>query len=151
MKTIKLLFIFMVLSAVTFYSCSDNDPIQNTRAVAQESIALRTALNEMKIHNDIAGRHPEDGKTSNLASPFCFDLVYPVTLSMNNGTTITVNNFEGLIDILLSESPAIYVSGIVFPFQVMQSGSVLTIGSESDFTALLQSCGFTTFNDDLLN
>ena len=106
MKTIRLLMLFLAISAVTFYSCSDSDPISNNTET-QESIALRTALNELKKANDL-------GRTA--TNPFCFDFVYPITLSLNNGTNVTATTFEGLIDILANESPNLYISGIVFPF-----------------------------------
>ena len=143
MKTIRLLFMFLAVSAVTLYSCSDSDPIDNN-ATTQKSIALRTAVNEIKKANNITGRTA----TSN---PFCFEFVYPITLSLSNGTSVTVTSFQGLVSILSDESANLYVDGIAFPFQVMMQGAISTIDGEDEFIALLINCGFSTWNDDLDN
>jgi hypothetical protein len=154
MKTIKLFLLLLALSSITFYSCSDENPIKNETAITQKSIALRTTLNELKTVNAIGGK--SSGNT-NIKSrnadinPFCFDFVYPIVLSYNNGTAITIANFEGLIDLLNNESPNLYIEGIVFPFQVSGNGAITTITTEEDFTILVQGCGFETFYDDLEN
>ena len=141
MKTFKILVLLLAFSTVTFYSCSDSNPIENG-STAQKSIALRTVLNELKSANTISGR---------LTNPFCFDFVYPITFSYNNETTVTVATFEGLLDVLSNESPNLYLVGVVFPFQVTGNGVITTINTEADFTALVQSCNFNTFLDDLAN
>ncbi|HEX9980370.1 MAG TPA: hypothetical protein VGB50_07380 [Flavobacterium sp.] len=141
MKTIKLLFVLLAFSSGIFYSCSDADPIEN-QDTTQRSIALRTILNELKSANDITGK-AED--------PFCFEFVYPVTFSYNTGTTITAANIDGLLEILSNESTTLYLSGIEFPFDIMQQGAVTTIDSENELIALIEDCGFDTFNDDLQN
>lgn len=146
MKTIKLLFLLLAFSAVTFYSCSDENPINNTVAATQKSIALRTSLNEIKKANEISGK-----TNTTLTNPFCFEFVYPLSLSFNNGTVVTVANFTGLIDLLASENSAFYLEGIHFPFQVAYGGSLHTINSESDFVSLIIMCGFNPINVDLHN
>lgn len=147
MKTIKILVLLLAFSAVTFYSCSDDSPIKNENA-AQKSIALRTVLNELKTANSIAGRN---ATTATPANPFCFEFVYPITVSYNNGSAVTIANLEGLLDVLSNESPSLFLEGIIFPFQVGQAGLgvTVTISTEEDFTALIHNCGFDTFNDDL--
>ncbi len=147
MKKIKILLLLVAVSVATFYSCSDNNPIEN-EAVAESSVALRTAMNELKIANNIA-----DNRNANAAasSPFCFDFVYPLTVSYNTGTTVTVSSLQGLLNILANENPNLYLSGISFPFQVMHNGAVSTISTEGQFITLLMGCGFNTINTDLLN
>lgn len=145
MKTIKLLLCLVSIS-VGFYSCNDSDPIENPAVNTQQSIALRTALNEVKQAND-AGR-PAAKVAEN---PFCFEFVYPLSFSLNNGTVVTVSSFAGLLDIVLNESPNQYITGIAFPFSVLYQGSVSVISSEQQFTSLLIACGFNTLNEDLLH
>ncbi len=140
MKTIKFLCLLLVISAATFYSCSDSDPIEN-HAATSKSIALRTAINEIKKVNDITGR--------SAANPFCFDFVYPISLSLSNGTNVTVTSFTGLVSLLAGESTNLYVDGIAFPFSVMHGGAVQVIDTEEEFIALLINCGFSTWNDNL--
>jgi hypothetical protein len=149
MKTIKLLLFFAVFATVTFYSCSDSDPIENKNTVIpQKSIALRTAVNEIKKANEISGK-PAKAQARTATNPFCFNFVYPLTLSLSNNTTITITSFEGLLDVLDSESPNLYVIGIGFPFQVTYGGAIHTIANEGQFIALIQYCGFNTLNFDL--
>ncbi len=146
MKKIKILVVFAMVSIATFYSCTDNNPIEND-AVTQKSIANRTAMNELKIANNISGRNTN----ANASSPFCFELVYPITLSYNTGTTVTVASLQGLLTILAAETPTLYIDGIAFPFQVTTNGAIQTISTEGQYISLLLSCGFNTINTDLLN
>lgn len=140
MKKIKILVLFVLVAAATFYSCTDNNPVEN-EAVASKSIALRSTLNAIK---------KVTGKTTLTTQDqaFCFNFVYPITLSYNNGTQITVANFQGLLEILVNENNNLYIDGIVFPFQVQQEGAVTTINNENEFFALLQDCdNIQTVND----
>ncbi len=144
MKTIKLLLCLVAFSTISFYSCNDSDPIENNTPNTQQSIAMRTALNELKQANE--GSRPA-GRT--LDNPFCFEFVYPLTFSYNNGTAVTVSSFGGLLELLLNETPNQYLTGIAFPFSVLHEGAVVSVDSEAEFTALLVECGFNTLNDDL--
>jgi hypothetical protein len=135
MKKFKLLILLLTVSAAIFYSCSDSNPIEN-EAIASKSISLRTTLNAIKKVNGISGKTT----LTTQDQAFCFAFVYPITLSYNNGTQITVSNFAGLLEILTNENMALYVEGIVFPFQVQQEGAVTTIHDEAEFFALLQGC-----------
>lgn len=135
MKKIKLLLLFLTVSATLFYSCSDSNPVEN-KAIASKSISLRSTLNYLKKANNIAGKNT----VSTQDQALCFNFVYPITLSYNNGTQITVANFAGLLEILTSENSTLYIEGIVFPFQVQQEGAITTITNETEFFALLQDC-----------
>ncbi|HEX8561625.1 MAG TPA: hypothetical protein VF676_01480 [Flavobacterium sp.] len=143
MKTIKLLLLLLMTSSM-FISCSDDDPIQN-QGNTESSVALRTALSELKKANGITNRIA--------ASELCFEFVFPITFCYNNGTTVTVTSFEALLEILSAETPQFYIEGVVFPFEVVQqtgTGTVdMTINSENDFFNLLESCGINTIDDDL--
>jgi hypothetical protein len=87
--------------------------------------------------------HNVSGKTTLTTQDqaFCFNFVYPITLEYNNGTQVIVSNFEGLLEVLVSESNTFYIDGIVFPFQVQQEGTITTIDDEAEFFALIQECG----------
>jgi len=149
MKTIKIVLLLLAFSAVAFYSCADSNPIEKQTVATQKSIALRTALNEIKNANDISGKPANaEGKTA-LTNPFCFEFVYPITLSFSNGANVSIANFQGLLDILESETAILHIVGISFPFQVTYGGAVHTITTETNFTALIQTCGFNTFILDL--
>lgn len=145
MKKIKILLLFLAVSATVFYSCSDNNPVEN-EAVASKSISLRSTLNYLKKAYNIAGKNT----TATQDQALCFAFVYPITLSYNNGTQVTVSNFEGLLEVLTNENSTLYVDGIVFPFQVQQEGAVITINNEAEFYALIEECGVIQTVNDLV-
>lgn len=146
MKKIKIIMVLLFISSSIFISCSDNDSIED-EAVTKNSMSLRATLNEIKKANNINGRN------SNLtqADSFCFTFVYPLTLSYNDGTVVTVQTFEGLIDLISNETQDLYLIGIAFPFQVQQEGAIITITDESEFYSLVDSCNFNTLNEDVIN
>jgi len=145
-KKIKILVLLVTISVATFYSCTDNNPIEN-EAVTQKSVATRTTMNELKKANNISDKN----SSSTTSNPFCFEFVYPITLSYNTGTAVTVTSLQGLLSILASENPNLFIDGISFPFQVINNGTIQTISTEGQFISLLMSCGFNSINTDLLN
>lgn len=145
MKKIKILLLLLAVSATVFYSCSDSNPVEN-EAVASKSISLRSTLNYLKKAYNVAGKNT----TATQDQALCFAFVYPITLSYNNGTQVTVTNFEGLLEVLTNENSNLYVDGIVFPFQVQQEGAVITIANEAEFYALIENCGVIQTTNDLV-
>lgn len=148
MKKLKILFLFTAISLATLYSCTDNDSVKN-EVETKKSFSLRTALNEFKKVNNIAGKNTATATTP--ANPFCFEFVYPLNLSYNNGTVVSVTSIDGLIELVSNESATLYIDGIAFPFQVnvatADSATPLTINNEADFEALIESCGFENYED----
>jgi hypothetical protein len=140
MKKFKFLVAFVAILTMTIYSCSDNNPV-NEQKTAEKSISLRAALGKIKKDNNISGRNAED-------QAMCFNFVYPITLSYNNGTQVTVTSFDGLLSLLTQENASLYLEGIAFPFQVQQEGEILTISNEDDFYLLIDNCGYNTVSDD---
>lgn len=148
MKKLKILFLFTAISLATLYSCTDNDSVKN-EVETQESFSLRTTLNELKKANNISGKSASTATTP--ADPFCFEFVYPLNLSYNNGTVVSVSSLDGILDLLVNENATQYIEGIAFPFQVnlatADSPTPLTITNEADFEALLETCGMETYSD----
>ena len=150
MKTVKIL-LLLLISSLIFISCDNSNAI-DTDINSQESIALRTMLNEMKLTNNIAGKSVARDSTSNSS---CFEIVFPVTFTYNNNTEITIANLTELIHVLTNETSTLYLEGIVFPFQVIENNSqnstiTTTINNETEFMNLIQNCGYSTLNDHLL-
>jgi hypothetical protein len=154
MKTIKLFCFLMAVCSLTFSSCSDSSPIENDTPTAQKSVALRTTIFELQKANP-PGDRPENSATRanrlTPVSPFCFEFIYPLVVSYNNGTVVTVGSSEGLWEIIDNESPNLFLEGIVFPFQVIQNIAVQTINSESEFLTLINNCGFNNLYDEIHN
>ncbi|WP_162126203.1 hypothetical protein [Flavobacterium phycosphaerae] len=140
MKKIKLLVLLLTITIGGLYSCTDSNPVEN-EVVTSKSIALRTTLNELKKTNNLNGKLNKD-------QTLCFQFVYPISLSYNDGTVVTVNSYQGLLDVLTNESSNLYIDGIAFPFQVQEdTAAVTTISNEAEFYALIQGCTFETVND----
>lgn len=139
MKKLKLILVLFVVSITIFQSCSSNDDSVNT----EKSTALRMFLREMKTANNISGR------TSSDDSNMCFEFVFPITLSYNNGTTVSISSQIDLISILETETDELYIEGIAFPFDILIAGntSPVTITSEEGFWEVIQTCDMDTYDD----
>ena len=143
MKKIKLLLVCLTICLGVLVSCTDKDPIAN-QIKTEKSTSLRTTLNEMKKINGIGGKYSKIKDQD-----FCFEFVYPLNLSYNNGTSITVTSLEGLMEILSNENENVYILSIGFPFQVQKEGAVTTINNEDEFNVLIQSCNFYTVDESV--
>lgn len=148
MKTIKTLLLLVVFSAAAFYSCSDDNSIAASEPAVQ-STALRTVLNKLKLVYSVGPNRSSEVNATPPNPTLCFDFVFPMTFSYNNGTAITATSLDGLLEILNNESSTLYLSGVVFPFQVQYSGAVHSVNNEAELIALVIQCGLPTFNDDL--
>jgi hypothetical protein len=97
----------------------------------------------MKAANNISGRNSSND------SNMCFEFVYPITLSYNNGTTVAISNHVELFSILENETDELYIDGISFPFEIIVAGttSPVTITSEEGFWEVIQACDMDTYDD----
>lgn len=149
MKNLKLSLLSFLLIAFSFTACTNDEPIDNDQQQTEESAAIRTAMEEL------SSRFSEDGNinldqnpSGNIIFDFCFDFVYPLTLSYNTGTTVTVNSFDDLIEVLINSTNDLYIDGVAFPFDVEtydeDSDSIVieTINNEDEFIDLLENCDF---------
>jgi hypothetical protein len=153
MKTIKFLMLFTLLSTVFFTSCSDNESIEN-QAVTQESSALRVLFNQMKRSNNTSGKMAVASETfSSTSEDMSFDFVYPINVSYNNGTVVTVTSFDGLIELLSNENSELYITGIEFPFQMVvgPDNTVITIDSETEFWDVVEDMEIATYDTYVFN
>jgi len=128
------------LCTFLLFSCSKNEETttenEPQNITVKESFALRGSLEEFKSQN--AGRLSERN-----ANDLCFNFEYPIVVSYNTNTEITVNDFEQLLDLLLNETNASHIVGIGFPFNaILVDGTVLTINNEAEFQTLIENCGY---------
>jgi hypothetical protein len=149
MKTLQSFLLILTISFFTLNSCQTNESIIDNQDPATESIALRTVLNQLKVANDISTGRLTTSRTPNDSINFCFDFVYPFQLEYNTGAQVTVESFEGLIQILINETNDLYITGIVMPFDlVLADGTTVTINNEQDFIDVIESCEFDVWDDD---
>ena len=71
---------------------------------------------------------------------FCFEFVYPVSVEMNDGTSVTVNNDEEMDDLFINSTDQYYPVDMVYPFEVVQDEETIIINNTVEFNALLDSC-----------
>ena len=139
MKKITHLVLLISILTALFVSCSTN----NEPADTQKSSALRIFLNEFKDINNINGR------TITNDSSMCFEFVYPLTFSYNDGTLVSVSSETELISILENETSDLYLDGISFPFDLLVSGSTtpVTVANEDDFWDVINNCDIDSYDD----
>lgn len=153
MKNFKVLLLSFALIAGLFTSCSDNDSVTEDQNI-QETQAITTSLERL------AGQFNDQGEVMASANPagnivfdFGFDFVYPLNLSLSNGSTVAVNSLDELIQILISSTDDLFVNGIEFPFDIevydeeTDSIIVITINNENEFLDFLDSLDWD--DDDL--
>ncbi|HET8886677.1 MAG TPA: hypothetical protein VFM70_10035 [Salinimicrobium sp.] len=138
------MFCFLSLMAI-FASCSTDEQevqMEEMNVEVQESISLRVTLENIKNMNpSTTGKNVN---ATDAADELCFQFEYPITLEYNTGTQVTANNYEELLSILLDESVAVHLTGIGFPFEIIQysTNTTLTIDDEAEFENLVEACGY---------
>jgi len=149
MKTFKLAIFSLAMVLFVLTSCTNNESVIEEPQNTHESESITTALFQLRTQFDDDGNVTQsDNPAGNIVLDFCFDFVYPLNLSYNNGTTVTVENLNDIINVMLTSTEELYINGIAFPFNVETLNNaannieVVTINNEVDFVALLESCGF---------
>lgn len=155
MKLFKSFLTLVFVSLLFMTACTNNEPLIE-EPQTQESESITTSLNRLGQEYD------EDGNlimtlnsTGNLVFDFCFEFVYPLNLSYNNGSTVSVNSVEELVVIIINSSPELFINGIAFPFDVetynesTNAIEVSTINNEDEFINLIENCSFD--NNDPCN
>ncbi|MDG5492953.1 hypothetical protein [Psychroserpens sp. SPM9] len=149
-KNFKLVLLSFGMIALLFSSCTNDEPVVQEQNI-DESTSITTSLSQLRLQFNSEGNViPDENPTGNIVFDFCFDFVYPLNLSYNNGTTVTVNGLDDLIEVMINSNDDLYVNGIAFPFDVetydADSGAIVveTISNEDAFIDLLESCDFET-------
>ena len=155
MKNLKFIYLSIVIAIFALSSCDRNETVIEPEPEAyNQSVSARSSMTELRTHFDNDGTlRTDNNQSGNILFDFCFDFQYPVTFSYNTGVPVTVNNFEELIDVLVTMTDDLYVDGIVFPFNVevydqdSEAVVVQVIASEEEFETLINSCGFDEVDD----
>ncbi|MDT0557122.1 hypothetical protein RM697_00595 [Ichthyenterobacterium sp. W332] len=147
MKKIKIALLSLLL-VLAFSACTNNEPVFEEQQI-EESESITTALNELGSRLGSQGDvMSTQNPAGNIVFDFCFDFVYPIDLSYNNGTTVSVNSLDELISVLINFSDDLYVNGIAFPFDVevfnedTDAIEIVTVNNEEEFAAIIESCDF---------
>jgi hypothetical protein len=148
MKTFKIAFLSLLVVFTTFTSCSDNESVDIPQNGADSS-SMRTAINRLSGQLDANGNiDTSRNPTGNMVFDFGFSIQFPITLIYNNGTTVTVNNIDELIDVAANVTDELYIDGVEFPINVEvfndETGAieVVTINTEDELEELFDDINF---------
>ena len=154
MKNFKLSIFGILILLLAFTSCNNEDAIVDTQQNTEESESITTTLGRLSQQYDENGNVDQaNNPAGNIVFDFCFDFVFPIDLSFNTGTTVTVNSLDELIDIYSSSTENLFINGIAFPFQVetynenSNALEIETINNEDEFFSLLEDCNFDDIDD----
>ncbi len=157
MKKFKISIFSILMVLAVFTSCTNEEVIVDTQQNTEESESIITTLSRLNEQFDENGNVDEtENPAGNIVFDFCFDFVYPIDLSFNTGTTVSVNNLDELIDIYSASTENLFINGIAFPFQVetynenSNALEIETINSEDEFLSLLDDCGFEDVVEDCI-
>ncbi len=136
---------YIQLSATLFLvllnSCVNDDsffPEENTNDVVS-SAAVATILNN--FDSDV--NFP-------LENEQCFRFVYPITMGYNTDSTIRVESYDGLVDVISSQGVNFNITGLQFPVQIIfrDTDAEVSIANETALLNILRECEFDTVRDE---
>ncbi len=131
-----LLILILVLS-----SCVNDDSLfpEETGNKVTSSVAMVTFLNDVAQKGDTV-----------LESQLCFSFVYPIMLGYNTDSSVQINSFSGLLDVIASQSANFNIEAVQFPIEIKFAGSetMTRIENENAFFNILRECEIATFRDN---
>ena len=146
-KYVKLIFGFLLILVISIACTNDDSNIE--LAEVHQSTSIQNALNQLRSYYHEDGTINEEmNPTNNLVFDFCFEFIYPLSLSYNNEVIVTVNSVEELVNVIINSSQELYITGVVFPFDVtlydIESNELIvqTINNEEEFSNLIANCYF---------
>ena len=146
-KYVKLIFGILLMLVISIACTNDDSNIE--LAEVHQSTSIQNALNQLRSYYHEDGTLNEDmNPTNNLVFDFCFEFIYPLSLSYNNEVIVTVNSIEELVNVIINSSQELYITGVVFPFDVtlydIESNELIiqTINNEEEFSNLIANCYF---------
>jgi len=146
-KYVKLIFGFLLILVISIACTNDDSNIE--LAEVHQSTSIQNALNQLRSYYHEDGTINEEmNPTNNLVFDFCFEFIYPLSLSYNNEVIVTVNSVDELVNVIINSSQELYITGVVFPFDVtlydIESNELIvqTINNEEEFSNLIANCYF---------
>jgi hypothetical protein len=142
MKLMKLFIIFFLV-----LSCKEETFEVSEKLTYKESLSLRLSIQSIKKIKNLVAKTDSDYRISGvIPSELCFDFKYPISVQYNNSSVLNVSSFSQFVELILSETPELHMTGIGFPFTVVMSSdnSEQVISSETSFETLIESCGYGT-------
>jgi hypothetical protein len=129
--------LFVLLVGMTVFSCTENNDSISTAEAEEfaEEVVFRTQ------------------ESTNLGRFGCYELVFPVSLSFPDASSLLVNSYEEMKTALVDwrkDNPRVRTRPtIAFPYDVVnQDGEVITVENLEDQRALRIECGKSFFGNN---
>ncbi|WP_299247893.1 hypothetical protein [uncultured Aquimarina sp.] len=142
MKNFNTYIQFLILFFLIFLSSCVNDdsffPEEDKDDVIS-SAAIVTVLNNFNSDTTFPSESQQ-----------CFRFVYPITLGYNTDSTIRIDSYDGLVDVISSQGANFNVTGLQFPIQIVFGNTDIEvpITNETDLLNILRECQFDTVRDE---
>ncbi|WP_025741461.1 hypothetical protein [Aquimarina pacifica] len=79
----------------------------------------------------------------------CFSFQYPIVLGYNTSSSIEITTFQGLVDVLSSQSANFNITGLQFPVEIiLEGGTRISVETERSFLDVFSACELTTFREN---
>ncbi|WP_299606966.1 hypothetical protein [uncultured Aquimarina sp.] len=133
--------LLLISFAVLLSGCVNDDsffPEENNNNVVS-STSLVTVLTNFGSDNSFLSENEQ-----------CFRFVYPITLGYNTDSTITIDSYDGLVDVIASQGPNFNITGLQFPVSIVFKNTDVTVSlsNEASLFNVLSECEFDTVRDD---
>jgi len=133
--------IFILILMVIFGSCVNDDSFfpEENNDVITSSASVVTTLYNFGLGNTILSENDQ-----------CFRFVYPITLGYNTDSSIRVDNYQGLVDVISSQRTNFNITGLQFPVQIVFRGNntEVIISDEASLLNTVRECEFSTVRDE---
>jgi len=133
--------LFLLNIVLLTSACVSDDSFFNEEdsGVITSSVAMVTVLNKFYSGNNFFDENKQ-----------CFKFIYPITLGYNTDSSIRLDNYEGLAEVVSSQSTNFNITGIQFPVKIVYKGSdeEVLINGEPELLEVLRECQFDTIRDD---
>ncbi|WP_299214486.1 hypothetical protein [uncultured Aquimarina sp.] len=131
----------ILLFLILLSSCVNDDSFfpEENRDDVVSSTAMVTVLNN--FNSDVT--FPAENQQ-------CFKFVYPITLGYNTDSTIRIDSYDGLIDVISSQGVNFNITGLQFPIQIVfrDTDVEVSIANETALLNILRECEFDTVRDE---
>ncbi len=129
---------FFLVILIAFCSCVQDDIVvreDDNQDDIVTSTAIVTLLNSLKSS---VSTLPEEA--------LCFTFQYPIVLGYNTTSSIEVTTYQGVVDVISSQSDNFNITGLEFPVVVILEGNTqISIDDEASFLEVFDSCQITPF------
>ena len=136
---------FLTITTLFMTSCKKEiESIDNTEQV-QESALVKSVIKSLRNGTSQSDNPAQDQITYAISNYFCFDFVYPISVIYSDGTVESLADDSEFAQAIANQSNQNYIIDYVYPFDILQDGTITTINNETDFMDAVDDC-FTLVN-----